>query len=319
MDNLKHKTDPSFLLDALMIQVAARTPVEGRNDTKYPGLRFYRFSTRTHYQKTQRLIPGIVVVLQASKQIRLGAKTLSYDAENYLILGAEVICQGTVVNATPLCPYLAIHLDLPPDLLVKTMLSLSDLQAQMQTDDKSEPRQDRRNLDDVQTAFVTKVDPQVLEPLLRLLLATDSELDRLTIAPLILAELMFRLLRSSAAPALREIAVIKQMARRIHQSMQYIQDGFSRKLTVNDLAQQVAISVSNYAHNFREVAGITPMRYLRDVRLAQAKVLLAGGGLRMVEVASRVGFDSVEHFTREFKRRFDVSPSEFKLREDKLV
>ena len=59
--------------------VAARTPVDGRTDALYPGLRCYRFSRPVRYEKTQRLTPGVVVVLQGRKTAHLGGDRRSLD------------------------------------------------------------------------------------------------------------------------------------------------------------------------------------------------------------------------------------------------
>ena len=279
-------------------QVAARAKAEGRTDSPYPGLRYYRFSAPIEYRKTQVLNPGVVVVLQGSKSVRLAANTLSYDERSCLVLGAAAVCHGTVVQASAQLPYLAIHLDLPPALLVKSLIALEQARA------SPPPAQQQSE------TFVAPVDVHVLDALLRLLASSDAVLDRATIAPLVVEEIVVRLLRSEAAGAIRDAAIVTRAAGRIQKSMQFIQAQLQRPLSVAELAAQAAMSPSHYAHTFRQVAGVTPMRYLREARLDAARALLLGG-LRPSEAAARTGFDSSAHFTREFRRRFEASPSEY--------
>lgn len=286
------------MLVRLRAMVAVRARLEGRTDSLYPGLRYYRFSGPIEYHKTQLLMPGVVVVLQGGKTVKLVDQTLAYDEMNYLVLGGETVCHGTVVKASSTYPYLAIHLDLPPDMLVKTLIVLAETRAV------------HHSLK-VEESFVTPVDSRVLEALTRLLPATDAAIDRDTIAPLVVEEIVVRLLRSDASTAIRNITAVTRSALRIQKSIQFIQIEFRRPLSVSDLATQAAMSPSHYAHSFRQVAGVSPMRYLRDVRLDKARALLLGGGLHASEVAASVGFESSAHFTREFKRRFDVSPTEY--------
>nr|WP_308606351.1 AraC family transcriptional regulator [Massilia sp. DJPM01] len=144
--------------------VAARAVSEGRTDSIWPGLRYYRFSTPLRYDKIQTLAPGIVVVLQGRKCARLGASTLAYDEMSCLVLGAETRCEGTVVEASPGLPYLAIHMDLPPDLLVKTFITLADAAPSSTAD--------------VTLNYVAPVDERVLDAFTRLLPATDLAIDR---------------------------------------------------------------------------------------------------------------------------------------------
>lgn len=86
---------------------------------------------------------------------------------------------------------------------------------------------------------------------------------------------------------------------------------YADKLTVEALAKRSAMSPSHFAHRFSAVARVTPMRYLREVRLERARALLLAEGARMGEIAESVGFESSAHFAREFRRRFGLAPSRF--------
>lgn len=281
--------------------VAARARQEGRSDSHYPGLRYYRFSSPAEYRKKQNLMPGIVVVLQGAKTARFATEALTYGESQCLVLASEAICHGTVVQADASSPYLAIHLDLPPDVLVKTVVALSDTQA-------ARPAAPRHS---ASQRLVLPVDAAILDAFIRLLPLTDEPVDCATLAPLVIEEIIVRLLRSEASAAIRDAAAIRRSAARMLQSMRFIESEFHRALSIEELAAQAAMSPSHYAHCFRQVAGITPMRYLREVRLNKARALLLGGGLRPSEAATAVGFESIEHFTREFRRRFEASPSEY--------
>lgn len=289
------------VVERLRSLVSMRAMAEGRTDSLYPGLRYYRFSHPIEYTKAQRLAPGIVVVVQGGKTANLHGQLHAYDPLHYLVLGGEAVCHGTVVTASPTSPYLAIHLDLPPAALVKTWVALAET---LQTHPPVPVRE----------TFVSPVDADVLQAFCRLLPVTDTALDCATLAPLLVEEIVVRLLRSDAAFTIRDAAAVTRSASRIQQSIQFIQANFASPLSVAGLAGQLAMSPSHYAHSFRQVAGVSPMRYLRDVRLDQARALLLGNPLRASQVAEQVGFESPAHFAREFKRRFDASPAEYSRR-----
>ena len=164
---------------------------------------------------------------------------------------------------------------------------------------------------EVQETFVTPVDAKVLQAMARLLPATDSPDDRRLIAPLVIEEIVVRLLQSAAAPQVRHAAAVSRNASRIQLALQFMREHFAEALTVDGLAQQVAMSPSHFAHCFREIAGVSPMRFLRDVRLEQARDLMLGCNMRPNEAAAQVGFVSAAHFAREFKSRFDASPTAY--------
>lgn len=290
-------------LARLQALVAVRAPAEGRTDAASAGLRYYRFSSPIEYDKTQLLMPGLVVVLQGRKTARIQQQAYAYDATQCLVLGSEVACHGTVVTASPDQPYLAIHLDLPPDVLVKTWLALEGEAGKRHGTKPPAPNP-------VVQQAVVPVDAQVLDALTRLVLAQDDPLDQRTIAPLVLEEIAIRLLRSPVGLALRDAATLSQSAAKVQRAMQFMRTQFHRPLGVAELASHSAMSPSHFAHSFRAVAGISPMRYIRGLRLDAARALLVQGGLRASEVADRVGFESPEHFARAFKRRFGVSATE---------
>lgn len=285
-------------LEYLRTLVAEQAPREGRNDSLLSGFRYYRFSQPIEYQKKQLLMPGIVVVLQGSKRVKLANRALCYDNTCYLVLGSDAVCYGTVVTATTDRPYLAIHLDLPPALLVKASIALADVD---ESNEGATPNQ----------SYTTPINIEVLDAFTRLVNATECAVNRATIAPLILEEIIIRLLRSEVAQGIRQLAAVSRIATRIQKSLNFIQAEFNRPLGISELAAQIAMSPSHYSHSFRQVAGVTPMRYLKNVRLDAAKDLLLGNSLRTAEVAAQVGFESVEHFTREFRNRFDMTPKQY--------
>ncbi|MCY1561156.1 RCS-specific HTH-type transcriptional activator RclR [compost metagenome] len=84
-----------------------------------------------------------------------------------------------------------------------------------------------------------------------------------------------------------------------------------RPLSVAEIAGHVHMSPSHFAHSFREVAGVTPMRCIRDLRLEEARSLMLGAGLRPGDAAAKVGFESAAHFNRAFRRRFETTPAEY--------
>lgn len=87
-----------------------------------------------------------------------------------------------------------------------------------------------------------------------------------------------------------------------------------RKWTVADLADEVAVSRSVLDDRFRTVLAISPMRYLTLWRLRLARDLLANTELTVGAIATRVGYESQEAFSRAFKRAHGASPSTWRRR-----
>jgi AraC-like DNA-binding protein len=92
-------------------------------------------------------------------------------------------------------------------------------------------------------------------------------------------------------------------------AMKAIHTAPERKWTVADLATEAAASRSLLDGRFREVLGLSPIRYVKEWRMRIAQDLLATTDVTVASVARRVGYDSEEAFSRAFKRAYGRSPS----------
>jgi AraC-like DNA-binding protein len=92
-------------------------------------------------------------------------------------------------------------------------------------------------------------------------------------------------------------------------AMRAIHTAPERKWTVADLAMEAAVSRSLLDNRFRDVLGLSPIRYLNEWRMRIAQDLLATTEVTVAAIARRVGYDSEEAFSRAFKRAHGQSPS----------
>ena len=81
---------------------------------------------------------------------------------------------------------------------------------------------------------------------------------------------------------------------------------------VTQLARDVAISRTRLYEQLRNILGISPSEFIRNVRLKQAAQLLSDTQLPIMDVATKVGFNSARLFSTHFKKMFGVLPSEYK-------
>lgn len=81
--------------------------------------------------------------------------------------------------------------------------------------------------------------------------------------------------------------------------------------SLKELARTVGISESRLTRNFRKVYGTSVFGYLRDQRMAKARVLLESGNMSVTEAAYTVGYSSLSHFTRIFHTYSGMNPQDF--------
>lgn len=98
----------------------------------------------------------------------------------------------------------------------------------------------------------------------------------------------------------------------IADSLQYIYENYNKKISFDALAQQVHLSYSAYERLFRSTLGMSPINFVTECRLTQAKQLLETTTLSITEIAHRVGFYDSSHFYRTFLKKCHLSPSKYR-------
>ena len=98
----------------------------------------------------------------------------------------------------------------------------------------------------------------------------------------------------------------------ITRAKHYIQDHFSEDLALNDVAKAVNMSMFYFCKTFKKAVGINFTEHLSTERVEKAKNLLLNHHLRISEIAYEVGFQSLTHFNRVFKKTLGTSPSEYR-------
>ena len=102
------------------------------------------------------------------------------------------------------------------------------------------------------------------------------------------------------------------MDQRIQIVRSAIEQECRRAWTITALAGLVNLSPSRLRHLFKAETGITPNRFLKEVRLAEAEQLLRTTFLRVKEIMNRVGFLDESHFGHEFKKAYGLAPSKYR-------
>ncbi len=103
------------------------------------------------------------------------------------------------------------------------------------------------------------------------------------------------------------------MDRRIELLSALMKDDFHRTLPLTKLAQAVSLSVSRLHHLFKAETGTTPARYLHQLRMEHAKVLLDTTSLSIEQIIMHVGLRDRSHFEREFKKDYGLTPTQYKV------
>jgi AraC-like DNA-binding protein len=130
-----------------------------------------------------------------------------------------------------------------------------------------------------------------------------------------LLEVLFvEALRSNAATAASPGLLRALADERIATAIRELHRTPERKWTVEELANQSALSRSAFFDRFQKTVGVSPMEYLLAWRMALAKDLLRRGTSGVADVAEQIGYSSASTFSTAFKRHTGRSPAAFARR-----
>lgn len=274
----------------------ARVRGEGRTVLEDAAVCLYRFSAPATVQKSPTFGVTFVVIIDGSKTVRVNGQDFSATPRQHFVVTREVPISTSVLPGRH-APYLSLSLTFRPELVARALSTLST------ADDVSTEGSDE--------GFEVPFDAPVLAAFERYLDAQEDPFERRVLGPLAMEEIVFRLLRSKAAAAIRSAVGGANDSAQLLESLRFMQSNLGRKHTVATLASQAAMSPSHFAHRFSALVRTSPMKYLRALRLSAAKEQLLLPGARVGVVAQRLGFETQAHFAREFKRRYGESPRQW--------
>jgi len=107
---------------------------------------------------------------------------------------------------------------------------------------------------------------------------------------------------------LRNLLVADSHASRVAKAIRRLRAEFRSPLSVSDLAKTAGMSASSFHQHFKAVTGTTPLQYQKDLRLIEARALLANASLTVSAAAYAVGYESPTHFSRDYSRKFGLPP-----------
>ncbi len=92
----------------------------------------------------------------------------------------------------------------------------------------------------------------------------------------------------------------------------YMRDHLGEPLTLEDVSRLTYVSRSHLSRLFRKRAGQTFLEYLTDLRIEEARRLLSEPGIKIYELAERLGYRDWKHFSRTFKDRTGYGPADYR-------
>lgn len=278
--------------DDLIARIARAVPRDGTVEP-LKGLYLQRASTSSEplYGVSDA---AFCVIAQGSKVMLLGDQHLRYDPANYLLATAELPVTGQIIDASPERPYLSLRLTFDPTLVGSVMVEARQPAPQSHAATRA--------------LAVSPLVAGLLDAVVRLVRLLDTPADAPFLAPLIRREIIYRLLMGAQGDRLRQMAVLGGATHRIARAIERLRHDFSQSLRIEELAQEVGMSVSSFHHHFKAVTAMSPVQFQKQLRLQEARRLMLGEHLDAASAGSRVGYDDASYFSRDYRRLFGAPP-----------
>ena len=253
------------------------------------------------------LKPSVCVIAQGSKEVLLGDSRYRYDSSQYLLATVELPRVSQVLEASKERPYLSLRLELAPTLVSSVMVEAGH----------ASPRDHA----DVRAIDVSALDGNMLDAFVRLVRLLDSPAEAPILLPLITREIIYRLLMGEQGGRLRYLALQGGYTPDIARAVKRLRQDFDQPLRIENIAQELGMSVSGFHHHFKAVTAMSPLQFQKRLRLQEARRLMLGEDLDAASAAYRVGYHDASHFNREYKSLFGVPPMHDvqRLREEVLA
>ncbi|MBN4667230.1 AraC family transcriptional regulator [Pandoraea nosoerga] len=236
--------------------------------------------------------PLACLVLQGSKKVTTGKRTVEFGAGDLLLITADVPTLSEITRASVAAPYISLVLDL--DLAI-----IGELVAQM------EPRPGAVAPAPVR---VEPSDAEVADAALRLM----HLLERPAALPILQAqrvrEMHYWLLAGKHGAAIRQLGGPENHALRVARAVAVLRADFARPIPLERLAAAAGMSASSFYQHFRAATSLSPLQFQKQLRLIEARRLMLAESLSASSAAFSVGYESVQQFTREYRRMFGLPP-----------
>jgi AraC-like DNA-binding protein len=275
--------------------VGTYAPSDGRFELHLPGL----YATRSSRPDTELVHavarPVLCIVAQGAKSVMLGREVYEYDASRMLVFSVDLPVSGQVTRASRLEPYLSLTLGLDPH-------RVAELALKVYPDGLSQVQEGRG-------VYVCRADAGIVNAATRLVELAARPEDAELLAPLVVDEIVIRLLRGRVGRRVAQIGLAEASMYRIAKAISWLRASFSQPVKVEELARLANMSVSSFHRHFRSVTSMSPLQYQKALRLQEARRLMLSTVMDAATASRQVGYLSASQFSRDYSRFFGSAPA----------
>ena len=290
--------------------IAAYAPYDDSFELRIPGLHAGRYSRLNSECFHTLRVPSLCIAAQGAKTVIVGQDVYEYDASRMIVFSVALPVASQITRASQSEPYLSLRLDLDPRKIADLVLKVFP--------NGLPPVQQRLQEKDRRAVYVAPSDASIVNAAVRLMECLAHPGDAELVAPLIIDEILIRLLRSPIGIRVAQMGFAESSVDRVGKAISWLRANFSQPMKVEDLAGLVHMSVSSFHEHFKSVTSMSPLHYQKVLRLQEARRLMLAQMMDAGTASQRVGYLSASQFSREYSRFFGNAPTKdiARLRQD---
>jgi AraC-like DNA-binding protein len=238
----------------------------------------------------QRYPPSLSVVLAGRKRSIVGDDDQVWGRERFIITPVDLPVVAGVVETDPRRGFLAARWELAPALVGEVAAAM--------------PRSGRPSggMDRLGTWT-----PALADAFARLVSLLDEPEHIPVLGPLTAREIVLRLLQTDQAP--RVLAAVDAGDPVVPRAVSLLTDRMAEPWSMPLLADALRTSGPTLFRRFKEATAMTPMQYLKRLRLGEARHRMVVLGESAAQAAAAVGYRSAAHFSRDYRHLYGASPA----------
>lgn len=286
---------PEPEMERLARLLAAYAPHDGSFELRIAGVHATRFS-RINANCVHALgVPSLCIVAQGAKATIVGPDVYAYDPSCMLVVSVALPVASQITRASHAEPYLAFRLDLDPQKIAELVLKVYP--------HGLPPMEERRAI------YVTPMDLNIVDAVTRLMECLAQPGDVELLAPLMMDEILIRLLRSPIGVRVAQMGLAESSVHRVAKAINWLRANFSQPVKVGELARLVHMSASSFHEHFKSVTSMSPLQYQKALRLQEARRLMLSAMMDAGTASQHVGYLSASQFSRDYRRFFGSAPT----------
>ncbi len=237
--------------------------------------------------------PAFCFVAQGRKRASVGGEVFLYDPFHYLIFTVDLPVAFEIEAASKELPYLGMSLNLDSALVASVIVESG---IRIKKGDAS-----------AKAMNVSAIDADLLDAVARLVRIAEKPAEGKVLAPLVIKEIIYRLLAGGQGARLAHLLSASD-TRRISKAIGHLREHFDEPVKMEEIARELGMSVSGFHHHFKSVTTMSPLQFQKQIRLQEARRLMLGEEMDAASAGFRVGYEDPSYFSRDYKKQFGAPP-----------